>query len=130
MKKILSAFAAVIFAAITLTSCGGNEVDKVAAIFNNAAEKISALTPGDTEGLQAIGEASQKELEQYKDSTLELTDADRKTLAKAAMNLTFATYKLYGMSNELSDEEKSQLVDQIAEELNEFKTLGDALKAF
>lgn len=128
MKKVFSAIAAILFAAIALTSCGGNDVEKVVGIINDATEKINALEEGDTDGLDKVIEGMKPELEKYKESTQELTEADYTALATAIMNANAAMFHVaYGMPVP-SAEETAEAVKNSAAELSEYKTLGEFVK--
>lgn len=125
MKKFLSAFAVVLFAAFTLTSCGNNDVEKVATILNETAEKLNGLEQGDFEGFQAIGQEMQTQLDQYKESTQELTEADYKTLAQGILNVSMASYKVAYDMPELSAEEQTEAINTMVPEFAKYKTLGE-----
>lgn len=126
MKKLFSALAVILFAAITLTSCGGSDVDKVVGIINDTAEKVKALELYDVDGQRSADENCTKELMQFKDSKQELTEADRKALFDAMWNYYNAVLDCTKVSFSKRDYELYKM--QLESAINKCRTLGDLLK--
>lgn len=122
MKKLLSfsALLFTIFVAVSFTSCQkGGDAEAVAKILNDSAEKIDA-EPAEFKTIK--GECD-KQLEQYVNSTEELTEETRADIIDAFLNAAVAGSKaVYG--NAAVEAAGSEFVSELKMAYNKY--LGNA----